>query len=292
MKWGERRIHRRGKTRRKRTMSTIVLTDSQARMRGFIQDNMSAFKKEFMALAKQLSVSATPATTTKTKIVMITKQYFKEHEQFLKKHLKKIIKKTLREISTKKSYDISTKIDIDMSLPEIQQYIEQEAGKKVAKYFTSNFHANFKAAIKKNLSTTELIKYVKSIIPLDHIQAKRASKYYDELLGSELSLPKIEKKFKQFTNRMLNIRAERIARTELSRLHNFGRQASAIHAEKNKIIKNTTQTWIAFLDGRNHQSSITNDGVTVKLGEAFPSGDSYPNEFNDRCVITMRSELT
>jgi hypothetical protein len=84
---------------------------------------------------------------------------------------------------------------------------------------------------------------------------------------------------------LLDNRTETITRTELTRAHNVAERAGLMQAEENGYIKNVRRTWRRTSSINNHESSLTNDGVTVGLRERFPSGAEFPDEINEQCIL-------
>lgn len=83
----------------------------------------------------------------------------------------------------------------------------------------------------------------------------------------------------------LDYRNETITRTEATRAHNVAERAGLMQAEENGYIKNVRRTWRRTSSINNHESSLTNDGVTVGLRERFPSGAEFPDEINEQCIL-------
>lgn len=89
-----------------------------------------------------------------------------------------------------------------------------------------------------------------------------------------------------FTKRLTNARINRITRTEMSRLKGFSDQESLKQAISTGKIQSATKTWRKTGYNDNWPSSDQNNGSTVPVDSAFPSGDHYENEINGRCIVT------
>jgi hypothetical protein len=85
--------------------------------------------------------------------------------------------------------------------------------------------------------------------------------------------------------RLENARIERIHRTEISRLKHFSDKEALKQAKMTGKIKDALKTWRKTGFNDNWESSDLNDGVTVDIEETFPSGDEYPSEINERCIL-------
>ena len=85
--------------------------------------------------------------------------------------------------------------------------------------------------------------------------------------------------------KLRNVRTERIYRTELSRLKHTSDIESLNQALNTGKIQQATKTWSRTGFNDNWQSSIDNDGQTVGINDFFNSGDKYPNEINERCIL-------
>ena len=153
-----------------------------------------------------------------------------------------------------------------------------------------------KQLLKQNVSLT--LKETQSVLN----KADRAyNKYLKESLERGMS-PKAakqrawrawDKERGRAYRKAVNVRTARIHRTETTRLKNFADIESLKQAKLSGKINQATKTWRRTAYNDNWQSSKTpseggNDGVTVGVNEVFPTGDSYPSEINERCILEYR----
>lgn len=191
----------------------------------------------------------------------------------------------------------------DITHPSVTNWLNNHTAEKIVGKLFETQGAAIKSVIRTSidqklgfLQTKEMLK---SGMILTERQTgwvtKRYNKAYDKFLErySWDGMPNAAGRARDAASRsaarwrkhLLDNRTETITRTELTRAHNVAERAGLMQAEENGYIKNVRRTWRRTSSINNHESSLTNDGVTVGLRERFPSGAEFPDEINEQCIL-------
>ena len=187
------------------------------------------------------------------------------------------------------------------------------ASEKLAETLTASTFSSIKTIITdgiyNNLSARDLQQRIFDVIPLSNIDTINNDKFYKRIyeqtfqdaIDSGLTVRQAEKKAilraggqaKKQALRLRNLRAERIHRTETSRLKHNSDKIAMNQAIDSGAIDEAEKIWRRTGFNDNWQSSVENDGVSVGINDVFPyacetGSADYPSEINERCYLEYR----
>jgi len=132
---------------------------------------------------------------------------------------------------------------------------------------------------------------IKETVGLTDPMARAVSKYRLGLEAKgELPQPTIDKLVSGYSDRLLDARAETIARTETMNAINGARQALRTELMEDGVLPpNQTHTWRTARDERVCTICGPLDGMSIPVGESFPDADTDapPGHPNCRCIVTL-----
>ena len=102
-------------------------------------------------------------------------------------------------------------------------------------------------------------------------------------LQDNLSIEETAAKLTKFFDSSATMRSLRIARTEIVKATNEGRQIAAMQMKKIGF-----KQWITQRDGLVRDAHVIMDGETVPKDSAFSNGSFVPDEINERCYVIYR----
>ncbi len=163
--------------------------------------------------------------------------------------------------------------------PEIARALEFAAA-DLAKDFSETYDVTDPNALK--YINKRSIDYAKQV-------NKTTTKKIDALLKSaledNLSIDETAAKLTQFFESNSVMRSLRIARTEIIRATNEGRQFAA-----NQIKSVKFKQWTSQRDGLVRDEHVSMDGELVAKDKAFSNGSFVPEDFNERCYVIYRKK--
>ncbi len=165
----------------------------------------------------------------------------------------------------------------DAGRPEIARALEL-AAINLANDFNDVYNVVDPNAIK--YVNTRSIDYAKQI-------NKTTTEKIDNILKAatqnNLSIDETAAKLTLFFGSSASMRALRIARTEMVRATNEGRQFAAMQMKKIGF-----KQWATQRDGLVRDLHVIMDGDTVAKGKAFSNGSFVPDDINERCYVIYR----
>lgn len=206
------------------------------------------------------------------KFIKDIKEYFNKQEAFVVSALKKIDKaftlNQVRDVLTSAEWDTQVELGISFLTPRIREYILQGAENGQDLFDNVDFDEETDAVqsfiVSRAKFTSESVNQTTRDALLSSI---------GEGIDNNENLQDIIGRVKSIYTEATDNRAKMIARTEISASANFGKQELYKQAGVEYI------TW-QVVDPQDEDCKM-NEGVEVKLGEAFPSGDTnspiHPN---------------
>ena len=194
---------------------------------------------------------------------------------------------------------IDSAMAFDTTTPAMTAFIEKESFKFLKK-FNSQQIANLRSALTNSLANnynaSTARELMRGSITLSEREGTWLTNYYNRIYdeaikngskparATRLAIKKtgIRQRF------YLNNRIKRIQVTEISRAKHFGEINSFNQGIDKGKFKSARKTWHKTNDTDNWPSSITNDGQTVDINKNFRSEDPYPNEINEKCVLSYK----
>lgn len=192
----------------------------------------------------------------------------------------------------------------------VSSFLNKEVGalvKDLTKHLKKNITLAIKESAKNNFNRKIAIDMLKNSIPLTNRDAKAVINYatkkgeavLEELKDSGLSKLQLDKKYKEAYNKarlqkqkfLKEVRAKRIANTEVPRLKHFTELEALKQGQDNKQLGKSFKKWIRTNYKDNHENSITNDDLTIPINETFPDGSDYPSEINEFCELEYLTEV-
>lgn len=167
---------------------------------------------------------------------------------------------------------------------------QKEAGKMVADISKATEQAiadTISRAIRDNMSPDDAADLISDVIGLSTTQASALANYRERLEAQGLDPEKVEDLVETYADKLIDDRAEAIARTEIMDALNNGASASLEAAQEEGFLSpNATKEWIVTDDDRLCSQCEPYDGKTVPVGEEFPEGDPPLHPYC-RCVIAI-----
>lgn len=189
------------------------------------------------------------------------------------------VKKAAKEIA-------ETSFRFDAKLPDAVRVAKRQAAKmvtEISRETEKNIRNLIAMAIDEGLSPQDAARAIKETIGLTSAQGQAAMKYRQELLDSGLTLDKVESAFERYTEKLLNQRAETVARTEIMDALNEGKSEAFQQAqEEGYLSANATEELICDPDAC-EEICKPMEGMTVPLGGEWPEGRP---PFHPRCRCT------
>lgn len=130
---------------------------------------------------------------------------------------------------------------------------------------------------------------IKSVIGLNDSQAQAVISYREQLIDNGLTSDRVDTEVNSYADRLLEVRARTIARTEVMDALNAG-QSEAFHEAQDAglLSKDVEKEWITADPCDDCEEY---DGQTVPVAEEFADGDP-PLHPNCRCTIGIAGQLT
>jgi len=144
-------------------------------------------------------------------------------------------------------------------------------------------------SIDNNWSITQTQELMSQAMTLTERESNAVIRFFNNM-DPELTTSQRRALINNYYNKMLRVRSERIARTELTRVKHFGEMDALNQNIQLGIISKATKIWNRTNFKDNWESSIINDGVEVGIDEGFPEpcatgNDQYPSEINEYCYL-------
>lgn len=176
----------------------------------------------------------------------------------------------------------------DAATEQAVKYAETESAKLITE-ITAETEANIRnliaTAIKDGMPPYDAARAIVPLIGLTSAQGQAALKYREQLIDSGLSLDKVNEKTDKYADKLLDDRADRIARTEVMDSLNAGQDAAWVDAqEQGYLSEDATKEWIVTPDDLLCPECEAYDGAVVPVGEEFDEGDP-PLHPSCRCTI-------
>jgi SPP1 gp7 family putative phage head morphogenesis protein len=140
-------------------------------------------------------------------------------------------------------------------------------------------------AIRQGIPPDELSDVVSDIVGLTSAQAQAVLKYRQQLIDNGLAQNKVDAETEKYADKLLDKRADMIARTEIMDALNEGQDEAWQQAQDEGILSDdATKEWITAPDDQLCPECEAMDGKQVPVGQDFPEGDP-PLHPNCRCTI-------
>lgn len=140
-------------------------------------------------------------------------------------------------------------------------------------------------AIREGIPPYDAARAIVPLIGLTSSQAQAAMKYREDLIDSGLALDSVNEKVDKYADKLLNTRAETIARTEVMDALNAGQDEAWSQAQEAGLLsEDATKEWIVTPDDLLCEQCEPYDGKTVPITEEFADGDP-PLHPRCRCTI-------
>ncbi len=165
----------------------------------------------------------------------------------------------------------------DAGRPEIARALEA-AAVNLANDFNDVYNVVDPNAIK--YVNTRSIEYAKQI---NKTTTERIDRILKAAVQDNLSIEETAAKLTSFFESSASMRALRIARTEMVRATNEGRQLAAMQMKKIGF-----KQWATQRDGLVRDAHVIMDGDTVAKDKAFSNGSFTPEDINERCYVIYR----
>lgn len=176
----------------------------------------------------------------------------------------------------------------DATNPEAVAWAQREAASLVVDV-TTEARAAIRAVVTQGfeagVSPSETARLIRSSIGLTERDAGAVMKRHTSLLADGMDGAKAAKKAEAYANKLLNSRAQTIARTETMKASNEGQEQLWAQARSKGLLdSNARKVWIAF-DPCPICAPL--DGETVGIDEDFSIGTDPPAHPNCRCTIGL-----
>jgi len=136
------------------------------------------------------------------------------------------------------------------------------------------------------LSPYEAQKVIRQTIGLTPKEQQAVLRMLDALVEEGVPRGTIFAQTLKYADQLLKLRAERIERTELAKAYNWSSHETMKDLIRRGLIKEPIRVWETAGDNRVCSVCSGNDGIKVKMEEAFPTGHSMPPIHpNCRCTI-------
>lgn len=193
--------------------------------------------------------------------------------------IKHHVKKTVKEIA-------ETTFRFDAKLPDAARVAQRQAAMmvtQVSKETERNIRNLIVKAITDGIAPQEAARAIRQTVGLNSAQGQAAMKYRTALLDTGLALDKVEKAFERYTDKLLSVRAETIARTEIMDALNEGKSESFLQAQADGYLTaDATEVLITDPDAC-EEICLPLSGTTVPLGGEWEEGRP---PFHPRCRCT------
>lgn len=142
-------------------------------------------------------------------------------------------------------------------------------------------------SIKQGIPPYDAASHILPLIGLTSAQAQAVIKYREQLEASGLASGKVDSEVDDYADRLLESRADAIARTEIMDALNEGQNAAWLQAQEDGVLtEGATKEWITTPDELTCEYCAPMDGKTVPIDEEFKEGDP-PLHPNCRCTIAI-----
>lgn len=184
--------------------------------------------------------------------------------------------------------------DLDLSLnvqdPETLKFIKERTGdliKEISGETKNAVREIIKRTYKDGIGPDAAAKQIKNIVGLTTRQALAVENYYTKLLADGIKPTTAADKAKAYSKRLIDFRAETIARTELMRSMNEGHQAFISEAIKRDLLDENEweKVWWTAKDERVCPLCGPLHGETVGAKDTFttPNGQLMAGPLHPRC---------
>jgi len=167
---------------------------------------------------------------------------------------------------------------------------EKMAGKmitQISKETEANIRNLISTALAQGIPPYDAARAIVPLIGLTPQQGQAALKFREKLIDNGLPLTKVNEQVDRYADKLLNRRAEQIARTEIMDALNNGQNESWQQAQEQGFLsENATKEWIVTPDDALCPECEPMDGRTVPINEDFPNGDP-PLHPSCRCTIAI-----
>lgn len=139
-------------------------------------------------------------------------------------------------------------------------------------------------AIREGIPPYDAARLIHDTIGLTSAQGQAAMKYRTQLIDNGLAIDKVDEKFAEYADGLLETRAEMIARTEIMGALNAGQDRAWQQAQDEGLLSaGAEKEWILSEDACDDCQDSADSGP-VPIGEEFDDGDP-PLHPNCRCTI-------
>lgn len=178
----------------------------------------------------------------------------------------------------------------DADTPEALANAKKIAAKmivEISKETEANIRNLIANAIAEGIPPYDAARTIRPLIGLTSAQGQAALKFRRQLIDNGLPLEKVNGQVDRYATKLLNSRADRIARTEIMDALNNGQNEAWIQAQEQGYLSvNATKEWIVTPDDVLCPECEPMDGRTVPINGEFPNGDP-PLHPSCRCTIAI-----
>jgi len=182
---------------------------------------------------------------------------------------------------------------LDVTDPYVTEWIRRRSGAMIQDWGTSNreaLRAILETGMRQNMSTSQLARWIRnSGIGLDERWAIAAQRYRERLLREGMDPARVEALSRRYAERLLRLRAERIAKTESVMAATQGQLAYLRQLiASGQLSPEAELEWVTDFDERTCPLCSALDGERKRVGELFEGGvDGPPRHPSCRCALKL-----
>jgi hypothetical protein len=216
--------------------------------------------------------------------------YSKSYFKFFENWSLKAARDALARYANKIKLRISGRFIADLSSERLFSYIESEAlqyARFLTRSRTLTLRQGLQFIVENDLSISEGTALMQQNMILTPRMAAGVRKSYLKDLEAGLTKKQALRRAYLKSERAKVWRAKMQIKTELNRAKQAADKEAIFQARQKGFIQDVWKEWerTLFVDARNHQNSIDNDGVAVPEDDLFPDGSDVPSEINENCLI-------
>lgn len=174
------------------------------------------------------------------------------------------------------------------SNPHAQRVAARQAAALVTRITAETMHALrtlITQAIREGIPPYDAARMIRSMVGLTAQQAQAAANYRAELINQGLSIDRVNALTDRYSEKLLRVRAESIARTEIMDALNEGAQESMRQAQQEGLLgESAKKEWLVTPDDLLCPICAPMEGKQVPIDEDFPV-EGPPAHPNCRCTV-------
>ena len=225
----------------------------------------------------------------------ITRQFIRSemravYERSIQDQGNRFFKKIQR---SKKAIEFDEKrLAFSMANDRVKNYIENimaDLAKNLNKKQYANVRRILATASEKDYSPATIQALLYDTINLTDMESQWVANRFDRLIDAGYTDKQARDLADKYAEKLQRIRAERIARTEITRAYNYSNNEAVKQAVEEGEILRAWKVWRTSQDDRVRDLHEPMEGQRVGIDESFtlPDGSrtEYPDDFNERCTI-------